>query len=147
MNHIVALDSGAKEIENLLTGAKSMIIHGADVICSPYGRITEGDVLYFVTNDHRNEVKAKGLVSSVYDSHQLTEAESFELIIRNQDRLALPDDLFYKWAGKKFIVLIGLRSVTEVKPSLITRSNLLCEDDWCTLGDVENSFFRNRKTA
>jgi len=147
MNHIVALDSGAKEIENLLTGAKSMIIHGADVKCGPYGRVTEGDILYFVSNDNRTKVKARGFVSSVYNSHPLTEAESFELIIRNQDKLALPDDLFYKWAGKKFIVLIGLMNVTEVQPSLIDRSNLLSEDDWRAIGNVEFSFLRNRKTA
>jgi hypothetical protein len=147
MNHIVTLDSGAKEIENLITGTKSMIIHGADVKRGPYGKVAEGDVLYFVTDDKSAEVKAKGLVSSVYNSYQLTEAESFELIIRNQDKLTLPDNLFYKWAGKKYLVLIGLRNVEEVQPFLIDRSNLLSEDGWCPAVNVENSFSRNRKTA
>ena len=147
MNYIVTLDSKAKEIENLLTGTKSMIIHGADIKCGPYGKVAEGDILYFVTNDHRTEVKARGFVSSIYNSYPLTEAESYELIIRNQDKLALPDDLFYKWAGKKYLVLIGLRDVEEVRPFLIDRSNLLSKEEWCPAVNVGNSFSRNRKTA
>jgi len=41
------------------------------------------------------------------------------MIIRNQDKLRLPDDLFYKRAGKRYLVLIGLRDVEEVQSLLI----------------------------
>ncbi len=37
MDHIVTLDSEAKEIENLIKGGKSMIVHASDVKCIPYG--------------------------------------------------------------------------------------------------------------
>ncbi len=122
MDHIVTLDSGAKEIENLAQGTKSMIIYGSDSKSNPYGMVTEGDVLYFVYNDDCTVVKAKGIVSSVYNSYQLSAIESFEMIIRNQDKLALPDNLFYKWAGKKYLVLIGVRDVKEVQPFHIRMS-------------------------
>jgi hypothetical protein len=39
------------------------------------------------------------------------------MIIRNQDKLVLPDKLFYKWAGKKYLVLIGVRDVEKLHPS------------------------------
>jgi len=119
MDHIVTLDSEAKEIENLIKGGKSMIVHASDVKCIPYGLVSEGDVLYFVNDNNPAEIKAKGIVSSVYNSYQLSYAESFEMIIRNQDKLRLPDDLFYKMAGKRYLVLIGLRDVEEVQSLLI----------------------------
>jgi hypothetical protein len=147
MDHIVTLDSRAKEIENLIRGTKSMIIHGADIICIPYGMVSEGDILYFVNSGDCTEVKAKGVVSSVYNSYQLSVAESFEMIIRNQDRLTLPDDLFYKWAGKKYLVLVGIRDVVEVQPLSINRSTLLDSDGWSPAGDFKDLISPNRQTA
>lgn len=114
MDHIVTLDSGAKEIENLIKGTKTMIIYGSDENCMPYGMVKEGDILYFINSDSQAEVKAKGVVSSVDNSCKLSVEESFEIIIRNQHKLALPDDMFYKWAGKKYLILIGISDVEEV---------------------------------
>jgi hypothetical protein len=48
MNHLVILDAMANEIEDLVKGGKSMIIHSADEIAIPYGKVAEGYVLYFV---------------------------------------------------------------------------------------------------
>jgi hypothetical protein len=125
MNYVVTLDVAANEIEDLLRGGKSMIIHGADEINIPYGMVAAGDVLYFVNDTDHSAVKAKGVVSSVYNSCRLSAEESYEMIIRNQDKLMLPDDLFYKWAGKKYLVLIGVRDVEEVKSFLPNRNMLI----------------------
>ena len=51
MDHIVYLDAKAKELENLVKGNKSMIIRGANGRKIPYGRVNEGDILYFVNNN------------------------------------------------------------------------------------------------
>lgn len=147
MNHIVTLDAGANEIGNLIRGIKSMIIQGADLKCVPYGIVEEGDILYFVNNDRQDEVKAKGVVSTVYNSYPLSVEESYEMIIRHQDKLILPDDLFYKWAGKKYLVLIWLRDVEEVRPFFINRNILSDNDEWCCAGNLETIIRRDRKTA
>jgi len=131
MDHIVTLDSEAHEIDNLLQGTKSMILHGADVKCNPYEMVTEGDTVYFAGSDDWDIIKAKAVVSSVFNSYSLSVPESFEMIIRNQDKLLLPDNLFYKYAGKKFLVLIGLRDVEKVNPLLMVRNDLLNANDWC----------------
>jgi hypothetical protein len=130
MNHVVILDAVANEIEDLLRGDKSMICRGADVINIPYGIVEVGDVLYFVNNNDHTVIKAKGVVSSVYNSCRLSPEESYEMIIRNQDKLRLPDDLFYKWAGKKYLLLIGVRDVQEIKPLLIDRNILINTVYW-----------------
>ena len=147
MNYIVILDSGTKEIENLIRGTKSMIIYGSNVECIPHGIIAEGDILYFVNNDNCAEVKAKGVVSSVYNSCRLSVEESYEMIIRNQDKLYLPDDQFYRWAGKKYLVLIELKDIEEVQPFFINNSNVLSSDGWSPMGNYDDSVLEDRITA
>jgi hypothetical protein len=147
MDHIVSLDSGAKEIENLINGTKTMLIHGADAKSIPYGMVSKGDVLYFAYDDNPAEIKAKCVVSSVYNSYQLSAEESFEMIIRNQGRLNLSDDLFYKWAGKKYLVLIEIRDVEEVQPFHINKSTLSDADGWYPAGNLEDIISRNCKIA
>lgn len=147
MNYIVILDSGAKEIENLIRGTKSMIIYGANAECIPYGIVAKGDILYFVNNDNRAEVKAKGVVSSIYNSYRLSVEESYEMVIRNQDKLCLPDDQFYRWAGKRYLVLIELRDVEEVQPFFINNSAVLSSDGCSPIGNYDDSFLQDRITA
>jgi hypothetical protein len=136
MDHLVYLDAKAKELENLIKGNKSMIIRGAGVKKIPHGMVKEGDILYFINNNGGMEVKARGVVSSVYNSDRLTVEESFETIIRNQDKLQLPDKQFARWAGKQYLVLIGLGGMEEVKPFLVVR-NSYSSDYWLPVGNIE----------
>jgi len=142
MDHVVYLDAKAKELENLINGNKSMIIRGAKGRKPPYGKVNEGDVLYFINNNGEVEVKARGVVSSVFNSDKLSEEESFETIIRHQDKLQLPDIQFQKCAGKCYLVLIGLDNIEDVKPFSIDKSNFTNMDDWLLVGKIENITIR-----
>ena len=137
MDHIVCLDADAKEIENLILGNKSMIIHGADSIKPPHGTVNEGDILYFIDDKKDGEVKARGVVSLVYNSDQLSVEESFKTIILHQDKLQLHDQQFDKWAGKKYLVLVGLADIEEVEPFCINVNNFFKMDDWLIVGNIE----------
>lgn len=139
MDHIVTLDSESHEIENLLNGTKSMIIHGADVKCNPYGVVKKGDILYLTDNKSFEKIKAKAVVSSVYNSYKLSIPESFEMIIRNQDKLVLPDDVFYKYAGKMYLVLIELKDIEKVNPFSMVRSDLSHANDWNPVHSTSNT--------
>jgi hypothetical protein len=137
MDHIVCLDADAKEIENLINGYKSMIICGADCIKPPHGIVNEGDILYFIDDKRGGEVRARGVVSLVYNSDQLSVEESYKTIIMHQDKLQLPDQQFDKWAGKKYLVLIGLADIEEVEPFQINGNNFPKTDDWLAVGNIE----------
>jgi hypothetical protein len=136
MDHVVFLDTKAREMENLVKGNKSMIIRGAAGRKLPHGRVNEGDVLYFVNNNGESEVKARGVVASVLNSEKLTVEESFETIIRNQDKLQLPDKQFERLAGKRYLVLIGLDEIEEVRPFRIDKTSFTGMDDWITVGKI-----------
>jgi hypothetical protein len=141
MDHIVFLDSGARELENLVNGNKSMIIRGGAGRKIPHGRVSEGDVLYFIINNGESSVRAKGVVSSVFNTEKLTVEESFETIIKNQDKLQLPDEQFEKIAGKSYLVLIGIDDIEEIKPFRINQSGFANVGDWIPVGEIETIIF------
>lgn len=142
MDHIVYLDSYSNELEDLIKGIKSMIIRGAEGRKLPFGKVNEGDILYFISKKWEGNVKARGIVTSVYSSDKLSEEESFETIIRNQDKLQLPDEQFEKLAGKKCLVLITLTNIEEIEPFQIDMSNFTNMDDWLPVGEIEQVALR-----
>jgi len=137
MDHIVCLEANAGELENLVNGNKSMILRGADVKNLPYGSVKEGDTLYFINSTGDGEVKAMGIVSYVYNSEKLSVEESFETIIRNQDKLQLPDQQFDRWAGKRYLVLIGINDIQEIEPFRIDRTRFSYPEDWFPVGNID----------
>jgi hypothetical protein len=147
MDHIVYLDTKAREMENLLMGIKSMIIRGAAGRKLPHGRVNKGDILYFVNNNSDGNVKARGVVFSVMNSEKLTFEESFETIIKNQDKLQLPDKQFEKMAGKRYLVLIGLNKIEEVKPFRIDKKKLTGMDNWIPVGNIETVLLDSSEVA
>jgi hypothetical protein len=137
MDHVVYLDAKAHELENLINGTKSMIIRGAEGRKLPHGKVYEGDILYFINNDGEEKVKARGIVSSVYNSGKLSVEESFVTVIKNQDKLQLPDKQFRKWAGKKYLVLIELHKIEAIEPFRIDKSYFSKPDDWLPVEKIE----------
>ena len=137
MDHVVYLDAKANELEKLLDGSKTMIIRGATGRKLPHGRVCEGDVLYFINNNGEGIVKATGVVANVFNSDKMSTEESISLVKKHQDKLILSDIQFKKWAGKRYIVLIGLKKVEGLKPFEIDKSNFGNMDDWLPVGKIE----------
>ena len=121
MDHVVYLDAKANELERLLDGRKTMIIRGATGRKLPYGRVNEGDILYFINNNAEGVIKAKAIVNTVYNSEKMSSEESISLVKENQDKLQLTDAQFKKWAGKRYIVLIELKKVEEIESFAIDK--------------------------
>lgn len=137
MDHVVYLDAKSSELDNLLSNEKTMIIRGATGRKLPYGRVNEGDVLYFINNNAEGKARAKGIVVSVLNSEKLSQEESISLVKENQKKLLLTEKQFQKWAGKRYIVLIGVSKVEEIKPIEIDKSNYGNMDDWLYVEDIE----------
>ena len=123
MDHIVYVDAKANEMEQLLDGEKTMVIRGAAGRKLPYGRVDAGDVLYFINNNGEGQVKAKGVVSNVFNSEKMTKEESICLVEENQDKLKLNKKQFNRWAGKRYIVLIEVISIEGIEAFNIDKSD------------------------
>jgi hypothetical protein len=137
MDHVVYLDAKAKELDLLISGEKSMIIRGAAGRKMPYGRVSEGDVLYFINNNAEGVVRAKANVTEVFNSEKMTKEESVQLVESNQEKLQLTPQQFKRWAGKRYIVLIEVDHFEEIRPFEINKSDYGNMDDWLPVEQIE----------
>ena len=136
MDNVVYLDHKAKELDNLKSGKKTMIIRGATGRKLPYGRVHKGDILYFIENKGDGLVKAKARVKDVFHSEQLTKTESEELVNHNQNRLLLDSGMLKRFSGKRYLVLIIIEDFEELVPFKIDRSQYSNMDDWLPVEDI-----------
>jgi len=137
MDHVVYLDAKANELAKLRDGSKTMIIRGATGRKLPWGRVFAGDVLYFITNDGEGIVRSRAVVEGVFNSEKMSPEESASLVEEHQGRLCLTESQFRKWAGKRYIVLIGITGFTEVEPFGVDKSNYGNMDDWLPVENIE----------
>lgn len=137
MDHIVYLDKKAKELDNLISGKKSMIIRGAMGRKLPYGRVEAGDVLYFVENNGDGLVKAMAYVQDVIFTEKLEKEESVSLVEKLQPKLQLDAKLTKRFAGKRYLSLINLENFRTLEPFKFDRSEYGNMDDWLPVEDIE----------
>lgn len=136
MDHVVYLDAKAKEMDNILSGNKKMIIRGATGRKIPYGRVNSGDILYFINNNSEGFVKALAKVKIVFNSEKMSTEESKNLIEKNQEKLKLTDKQLNRWIGKRYLVLIEIDDVIEVIPFKIDKTDYSNMDDWLIVEDI-----------
>ena len=138
MDHLVYLDAKAKEMEVLLSGKKTMIIRGATGRKMPYGRVSSGDVLYFINNNAEGVVKAKAKAKRVINSEKMSKEQSVAMVEEYQDQLKLTASQFKRWAGKRYLVLIEVEEAEQLKPFPIDRSEYGNMDDWLPVEDIQS---------
>jgi hypothetical protein len=133
MDHVVYLDAQSKELDNLLSGQKTMIIRGA----TGHGRVNTGDVLYFINNNAEGIIRARAVVTTAIHSEKMSEDESISLVEKYQPKLNLTNKQFARWAGKRYLVLIEVTNVEAVSPFSIDKSNFGNMDDWLPVERIE----------
>jgi hypothetical protein len=136
MDHIVYLDAKAREMEKMLNGEKNMIIRGAAGRKMPYGRVHKGDWLYFINNNAEGIIKATGQVINVINSNKLTKDDSHRMVEKFQEKLALTQIQFKRWAGKRYLVLVEVALVQSISPFTIDKSDFGNMDDWLLVEDI-----------
>ena len=138
MDHVVYLDAKAQELENLLSQSKTAIIRGAAGRKMPYGRVNQGDMLYFILNNGEGLVKARAEVKEVFNSEKMTPEESTALVDQYQAKLQLTAQQHKKWAGKRYLVMIEVAQVAEITPFEIDKSDYGNMDDWLPVEQIDS---------
>ncbi len=137
MDHVVYVDTKAEALEKLLNGSKSMIIRGATGRKLPYGLVKPKDILFFIQNNGEGFVKAKAMVSNVFNSEKMSKEESAALVNENQTKLNLSAKQIKKWAGKRYLVLVEVENIEKITPQYIDKSNYGNMDDWLPVENIE----------
>ena len=137
MDHVVYVDTKARELEKLLAGEKTMIVRGATGRKLPHGRVHPGDRLFFIQNKGDGMVRARAIVTTAFHSDKLTEGQSEDVLKNNQPKLSLTPEQMQRWAGKRYLVLIEVKDVHPLEPFVIDRSAYGNMDDWLPVEDIE----------
>jgi len=133
--HLVYLNSKAKELEKLLNKEKTMIIRGAaGKKCPLGGRAKVNDDIYFVETGGDMTVTHKGIISKVIESEKMTPEQSVEFINKYEKELNLSKDQYDRWAGKKFLAVYEISKLEEITPFQYDREKNM--DDWIITEDI-----------
>jgi hypothetical protein len=117
MDHIYYLYPEDRELGDLLSGCKSMIIYGWNNDGQPSPEIKVGDNIYFVNQDDLDTVKAKGRTVNLISAGKFScREELVDLLLRYQHKLQLDIVQLKKWVQKKYILLIEVDNVHPVNP-------------------------------
>jgi len=134
--HLVYLNSKAKELEKLLNKEKTMIIRGAaGKKCPLGGRAKVNDDIYFVETGGDMTITHKGIISKVIESEKMTPEESTDFIKKYERELNLSKDQYNRWAGKKFLAVYEISKLEEIPAFKYNRENNM--DDWIITDDIK----------
>lgn len=133
--HLVYLNSKAKELQKLLDNEKTMIIRGAaGKKCPLGGRAKVNDTIYFVETGGDMMITHKGIISKVIESEKMTQEESIAFVGKYEKELNLSKDQYERWAGKKFLAVYEIAQLEEITPFKYNREKNM--DDWMITEDI-----------
>ena len=144
MEHLAYCDAKAKVLSKILDGSKTIIIRGAAGRKLPYGRVFEGETLYFIENNGDGLIKAKATVKSVLNSEKMTKEQSIQVVNNHQDKLNLSNAQIKRWAGKKYLCLVEIKNVSPIEPFILDRQKNM--DDWITVEDINSIIKKDDNT-
>lgn len=134
MVHLVYCDDKEKELEQILSGTKTMIVRGASGRKIPHSRVFEGESLYLMKKGTR-KISAKAKVKSVQNYVKLTEKEIEDTLEKNQSKLNLSSKQKERW-HKKCLCLVEIMDIEEIKPLEFHHQNNM--DDWLIIEKIED---------
>jgi hypothetical protein len=133
--HLVYLNSKAKELEKLLKNEKSMIIRGANgKKCPLGGRAKINDIVYFVETGGNMIVTHKAIISNVVESYKMTPDETKAFIKKYDKELNLSKEQYDRWSAKKCLAVYEIANIEAITPFKYTRKNNM--DDWIITDDI-----------
>jgi len=134
MVHLVYCDDKEKNLENILSGEKTMVVRGAMGRKIPHSRVFDGEILYFMKRGTA-KITAKAKVDSVQNYVKLSDNEITNIFASNQERLKLSDKEKQRW-HKKCLCLVGFKDIETVKPLDFEHQGNM--DDWLIIEKIED---------
>lgn len=126
MEHLIYVDTKAKELELLVHGTKTLIIRGAAGRKLPPSRVFENKVVYFVKNDGSRTIHYRGCVKAVENFVKLSPKDSVAIMEERKKHLSPAQ--WKRWNGKNVYALQKLKICECVEPFTYERASNM--DDW-----------------
>lgn len=139
MVHLVYCDNagrqGQRELDSILSGAKTMVIRGAAGRKIPHSRVFPGEELYFMEKG-TGLITARARVQAVQNYVKLSEEEINTTLEANQGKLCLSEKQMARW-HKKCLCLVEFAGARPVQPLPFDHQGNM--DDWLILEKIEDA--------
>ncbi len=132
MDHIVYLNSAA-ELQQLLSGEKNVLARASMGRKRPYGRVTEGDTLFFASSRHKAKAMAevKGALS--------VEVEKVSADIRSSYGRMLSPEPQGTLLKKRYVTIVELGNARPIVPFSISEQARGGPGEWLVLDDIDEA--------
>lgn len=133
MDHIVYLNTAA-EISQLLRGEKTLLARASMGKKRPYGRVSEGDTLFFL-NGFKPRVKAMATVKRAVSA----EAEELAADIRKMFGHILAPASQRELLKQKYVTLVEMEEPRPIVPFTLSESVHGSPGDWVVVDNIDEA--------
>ena len=130
MNHLVFLDTLARELETILSGVKTMLTKEFDPAQPPINTVNPGDTLYFLRDKDDCTVRVKATVVRVLNLTADAGGDLSHTLKEFQPRLQLTEDQYNTWSGKHHVLLVEFESAQKTSVTQVTPPHISNQPKW-----------------
>jgi hypothetical protein len=130
MNYLVFLDTGAGELEKILSGTKSMLAKEFDPAQSTKRPVRPGDSLYFLREKDEGAVRVKATVVRVLATEECSDEDLSHLLKKLQPKLQLTEEQYYYWSARQRMLLVEFHAAQKTAVMHIASHVITDHLDW-----------------
>ena len=130
MNHLVFLDAQAGELENILSGVKTMIMKEFDPTQPIAHPARPGDSLYFLRDKDDCTLRVKATVVRVLLFTNRLNEDLSHTLKEMQPRLQLTEDQYNYWSEKQHVLLVEFEAAHKIPVVEIKLEKITDRSDW-----------------
>jgi hypothetical protein len=130
MNHLVFLDTGAGELERILSGMKTMLIRESNPAQTATHPVRPGDSLYFLRDQDDCAVRVKATVVRVLRFANCLDEELSHTLKEMQPRLQLTEDQYNYWSARQQVLLVEFESAQKIGMIQVAANEIADRSGW-----------------
>jgi hypothetical protein len=130
MNHLVFLDTRARELERILSGVKTMLVKAFDPAQTTAYPVRPGDSLYFLRDNGESAVRVQATVTRVLLVTNDLDQDLSQTLKELQPKLLLTEDQYHYWSAKQQVLLVELESAHKIGAIQVAPDGITDRSDW-----------------
>ena len=130
MNHLVFLDTRARELEKILSGVKTMLVKAFDPAQTSAHPVCPGDSLYFLRDNGESVVRVRATVTRVLFLSSDSDQDLAHTLKEMQPRLQLTEDQYNHWSAEQQVLLVEFESAHKTGVIHVAPDRIADRSDW-----------------
>ncbi|MFH2111412.1 MAG: hypothetical protein ABIJ47_09160 [Candidatus Bathyarchaeota archaeon] len=140
MEHVAIMRKSLGFLEKISEGSKKIESRWYITKYAPWGKIREGDVIYFKNSGEPITIKSNVKRVEFYSDLKPDKAEELLLKYGPEDGIGIENigDFYQSVKDKKYCILVFLSNVENVEPFEIDKSGFGAMSSWISVKDVNS---------